>query len=129
MYKTSRLIRISLNQCHTKEFCVFSRESYFINAIENSTLAGGVGRILNRYANPRLVVSAGLHNCLEFSQPLSRLYQAMQTRKTFYNDFLFMLFWMVIIITKVARCVACSRRKPCWQLRCFQNTNCTETFL
>ena len=42
------------------------------------------------------------------------------------NDFLFMLFWMVIIITKVARCVACSRRKPCWQLRCFQNTNCNE---
>ena len=25
----------------------------------------------------------GLHNCLEFSQPLSCLYQAMQTRKTF----------------------------------------------
>ena len=26
---------------------------------------------------------SGLHNCLEFFQPLSRLYQAMQTRKTF----------------------------------------------
>ena len=26
---------------------------------------------------------SGLHNCLEFSQPLSCLYQAMQTRKTF----------------------------------------------
>ena len=25
----------------------------------------------------------GLHNCLEFTQPLSCLYQAMQTRKTF----------------------------------------------
>ena len=25
----------------------------------------------------------GLHKCLEFSQPLSCLYQAMQTRKTF----------------------------------------------
>ena len=25
----------------------------------------------------------GLHNCLEFSQPLSCLYQATQTRKTF----------------------------------------------
>ena len=25
----------------------------------------------------------GLHNCLEFSQPLSCLYQAMQTRKKF----------------------------------------------
>ena len=26
---------------------------------------------------------SGLHNCLEFSQPLECLYQAMQTRKTF----------------------------------------------
>ena len=26
---------------------------------------------------------SGLHNCREFSQPLSCLYQAMQTRKTF----------------------------------------------
>ena len=26
---------------------------------------------------------SGLHNCLEFCQPLYRLYQAMQTRKTF----------------------------------------------
>ena len=26
---------------------------------------------------------SGLHNCLEFSQPLSCLYQAMQTQKTF----------------------------------------------
>ena len=26
---------------------------------------------------------SGLHNCLEFSQPLSRFYQAMQPRKTF----------------------------------------------
>ena len=26
---------------------------------------------------------SGLHNCLEFSQPLSCLYQAMQTRKKF----------------------------------------------
>ena len=25
-----------------------------------------------------------LHNCLEFSQPLSCLYQAMQTRKAFF---------------------------------------------
>ena len=25
----------SFNQCHNKEFCVFSRESYFIKAIEN----------------------------------------------------------------------------------------------
>ena len=26
---------------------------------------------------------SGLHNCLEFSQPLQCLYQEMQTRKTF----------------------------------------------
>ena len=34
---------------------------------------------------------SGLHNCLEFSQPLSCLYQALQTRKTFsiaYNSYL-----------------------------------------
>ena len=30
-----------------------------------------------------LDIVSGLHNCLEFSQPLSCLYQAMQTRKTF----------------------------------------------
>ena len=29
-----------------------------------------------------------LHNCLEFSQPLSCLYQAMQTRKTFSIAFI-----------------------------------------
>ena len=28
---------------------------------------------------------SGLHNCLKFSQPLSCLYQAMQTRETFSN--------------------------------------------
>ena len=31
------------------------------------------------YANPRR--SRGLHNCLEFSQPLECLYQAMQTQE------------------------------------------------
>ena len=30
----------------------------------------------------------GLHNCREFSQPLSCLYQAMQTRKTFSITYL-----------------------------------------
>ena len=25
----------SFNQCHNKQFCVFSRESFFIKAIEN----------------------------------------------------------------------------------------------
>ena len=32
--------------------------------------------------------TVGLHNCPEFSQPLSCSYQAMQTRKTFSNDYL-----------------------------------------
>ena len=31
----------------------------------------------------------GLHNCLEFSQLLSCLYQAMQTRKTFSIAYLY----------------------------------------
>ena len=40
------------------------------------------------YANQFVVMQTldfvqGLHNYLEFSQPLSRLYQAVQTRKTF----------------------------------------------
>ena len=33
--KTLRLVTISLFQYHNKEFSVFSRESYFIKAIEN----------------------------------------------------------------------------------------------
>ena len=36
----------------------------------------GVGRILDSYANP--------HNSLEFTQPLSSLYQAIQTRKNVF---------------------------------------------
>ena len=36
--KTLRLVRISLFQNHNKEFSVFSRESYFIKAIENFSL-------------------------------------------------------------------------------------------
>ena len=45
----------SFNQCHNKEFCVFSRESYFIKAIEDffpefeypDINTRGVGRILD----------------------------------------------------------------------------------
>ena len=52
----------SFNHCHNKEFGVFSWESYFIKAIENSfpvfaspdINTRGVGRILDSYANPRL---------------------------------------------------------------------------
>ena len=51
----------SFSQCHNKEFCFFSRESYFIKAIENffpvfaypDINTRGVGRILDSYANPR----------------------------------------------------------------------------
>ena len=47
-----------------------------------------VERILDSYANPRR--RFGLYNCLEFSQPLSCLYPAMQTRKTFsFNSSLY----------------------------------------
>ena len=52
----------SFNQCHTRSFAFFSRESYFIKAIENlfpvfeypDINTRGVGRILDSYANPRL---------------------------------------------------------------------------
>ena len=37
----------------------------------------------NRYHVDTLDFVSGLHSCLEFSQPLSCLYQTMQTRKTF----------------------------------------------
>ena len=33
-----------------------------------------------------LDIFSGLHNCLEFSQPLSCLHQVMQTRKTFSTE-------------------------------------------
>ena len=50
------------NQCHNKEFFVFSQESYFLKVIENffpvfaspDINTRGVGRILYCYANPRL---------------------------------------------------------------------------
>ena len=55
----------SFNQCHNKEFGVISWESYFIKAIENffpvfasgfaqpDMNTRGIGRIRDRYANPR----------------------------------------------------------------------------
>ena len=72
-----------------KEFFVFSREIYFIKPIENffpvfaypDINTQGVGIIRDSYATRDEV--EGLHNCREFFQPLSCLYQAMQTRKTF----------------------------------------------
>ena len=44
-----------------------------------------VGRGLGEFSTVMQTLDfvSGLHNCLEFSQALSCLYQAMQTRKTF----------------------------------------------
>ena len=50
----------SFNQCHNKEFWVFSRESYVIKAIKTffpvfakpEINTRGDGRILDSYANP-----------------------------------------------------------------------------
>ena len=64
MYKTSRLVRISLLiNALKKSVCFFSRESYFIKAIENffpvfaypGIHTRGVGRILDSYANQKSV--------------------------------------------------------------------------
>ena len=62
VYKTSRLARISLLMgALNKKVFLFSRESYFIKAIENffpvfaypDINTRGVGRILDSYGNPR----------------------------------------------------------------------------
>ena len=60
MYKTSRLVRISiLINALKKRVLLFSEESYFIKAMENFVFAypdintRRVGRILDSYANPR----------------------------------------------------------------------------
>ena len=62
-YKTSRLVRISLLiNALNKRILLFSRESYFIKAIENffpvfaypDINTRGVGRILDSYSNLRL---------------------------------------------------------------------------
>ena len=79
----------SFNQCHTKSFAFFSRESYFIKAIENffpvfaypDINTRGVGKVSTVMQTLHFV--SGLLNCLEFSQTFSCLYQAMQKRKTF----------------------------------------------
>ena len=63
MYKTSRLVRISLLiNALKKRVLLFSEESYFIKATENffpvfaypDINTRGAGRILDSYANPRL---------------------------------------------------------------------------
>ena len=59
-----------------KEFYVFSPESYFIKAIENVFSCVCIAWYKH--------FVSGLHNCLEFSQPLSCLYQAMQTQENVF---------------------------------------------
>ena len=68
MYKTSRLVRISLLiNALNKRVLLFSEESYFIKAMENffpvfaypDINNRGVGRILDSYANPRLRLRLG----------------------------------------------------------------------
>ena len=60
VYKTSRLVRNSL--CSGKLFYKSNRKLFFL-------------------CLQTLDFVSGLHNCLEFSQPLGCLYQVMQNRK------------------------------------------------
>ena len=55
----------SFNRYLKQRFFIFSRESYFVKAIENFV--------------------SGLHNCQEFSQPLECLYQATKHRKKVFQ--------------------------------------------
>ena len=85
----------SFNQCHNKEFCVFSRGKWFCKSNRElfscvcivwykQTLEGlGELSTVMQTVMQTLDFVSGLHNYLEFSQPLSCLYQAMQSRKTF----------------------------------------------
>ena len=93
MYKTLRQVRISLliNALNKRALFFFSGESYFIKAIKiffpvfayPDINTQGVGDREFSTVMQTLDVVSGLHNCRKFSQPLSCLYQAMQTRKFF----------------------------------------------
>ena len=62
VYKTLQLVKISvLISAITKEFCVFSRESYFIFTLEGLEELSTVMYTLD--------FVSGLHNCLKFSHP------------------------------------------------------------
>ena len=75
------------NQYHKKEFLSFFSVKLFYK--RNRKLFSCVCiALVSGWANCRQLCKPrdeveGLHNCLEFSQPLECLYQAMQTRKTF----------------------------------------------
>ena len=73
-----------------KVFEFKTRQGYFIypflrrlklgKSLQTSCV-GGLGEFSTVMQTPGFV--SGLHNCFEFSQSLSCLYQAMQTRETF----------------------------------------------
>ena len=93
MYKTGK--NFFLINALNERVLLFSGQSYFIKAIEtffpvfaypdmqdyDRTLEG-----LGEFSTVMQTLDfvSGLPNCLEFSQSLSCLYQAMQTQKTFF---------------------------------------------
>ena len=87
--KTLRLVRISLLISAIQRVLRFFSGSYFKKAIENFFLClHSLIQTLEALGEFSTVIQtidfvSGLHNCLKFSQPLSCLYQAMQTRKPF----------------------------------------------
>ena len=79
----------SFNQCPKQKSFAFFLGKVILKPTENFfpvfaypyVNTGGVGRMLHSYANPRLRL--GFAQLSPILQPLSCLYQAMQTKKTF----------------------------------------------
>ena len=65
------------NMCHVMLYIICHVMLYNIKYVITSVMSS-VSTVMQT-----LDFVLGLHNCLEFSQPLSCLYQAMQTQKTF----------------------------------------------
>ena len=83
VYTTLRLVRISLLiSAITKSFAFFSGKLFYKS---NRKLFSCFCKAWYKHSTVMQTLDfvSGLHNCLEFSQPLECLYQAMQTRKTF----------------------------------------------
>ena len=68
---------------------------------------------------------SGLHNCLEFSHPLSRFYQAMQTPE---KSFLLLLFflWHLLNVTFLPVAKSCTRRLARVISSCFVKKSFSE---
>ena len=79
-------MRVCKHGCDVKMFC-FSRANHAsanlkkFSSPKTTSLLEALGEFSTVMQTLDFV--SGLHNCLKFSQPLSCLYQAMQTRKTF----------------------------------------------